>query len=207
MSKKAATKFVEVTKAAIEHAAAPPVQFHCEHCSALLAVPVGDWVCQSCTMLNAEAASKCIACTQDKSNQKCLCGVCRNSTSIPTRNIVDSIRTKGREIHQSARKVYFDLRKVAFVTCPRCSAHLPLAPDNNAPPVPNPSESSAAPAQNQPPARVFVECNECSLTMEVDLTQSAVPAEEMQAMPLQQQQGYMSQEVSQQPAQPSVQSP
>jgi len=133
MSTEAATnakKFIvqtaEKTKTQVQHLAAAPETFHCAHCNSLLAVPTGAWSCQTCTTENEETAQKCKQCTQKKSDQKAICGVCRQSTVIPGSNFVDSLRANARDLSKSGTKVYLDMAGKAYVTCTRCNTNVRL---------------------------------------------------------------------------------
>ena len=102
------------------------------HCNSLLAVPTGPWACQTCTAENAEDAAKCKQCGQKKSDQKAICGVCRQSTVIPTTNFFDGLKATTRDIAKSSTKVYMDVAGKSYVTCSRCGTHVQLKSPNAA---------------------------------------------------------------------------
>ena len=119
------------------------------HCNSLLAVPTGPWACQTCTAENAEDAAKCKQCGQKKSDQKAICGVCRQSTVIPTTNFYDGLKATTRDIAKSSNKVYMDVSGKSYVTCSRCGTHVPLKSPNAAgaaagPVVPAAADGSGA---------------------------------------------------------------
>lgn len=116
-------------KQGVAHLRADPDTFHCQHCDALLGVPTGPWACQTCTSENEEGAKTCKQCGQKKSDQKAICGVCRQSTSIPTSNFEDGLKHTFKDLHQSSKKVYFDLAGKPYITCNKCGAHVNVDKD------------------------------------------------------------------------------
>lgn len=117
-------KTAQSTKAFIEHQASAPDTFHCAHCDALLAVPTGQWACQTCTFTNEEAAKACVKCSQKKGDQKAICGVCGQSTEIPSSNFVDSLKHNARDVSLSSKKLYLDVSGKPYTTCPQCKTHI-----------------------------------------------------------------------------------
>lgn len=132
----------------------PPPTFHCMHCKTLLAVPQGNWNCQTCTTFNESHADSCVFCTQLRSDQRALCGACRRSTKIPNMKIADSVSFAGHQVNQELRKLYYNALSRPFVTCPRCNAHM-SAPENQpsqAKPIAQPSEEGKMqPATDEEP--------------------------------------------------------
>lgn len=125
-TKKFVSNAAAATKDQYNYLKATPETFHCAHCNSLLAVPTGPWACQTCTAENEESAKQCRQCTQKKTEQKAICGVCRNSTQIPTTNLADGFKSFTSDISQSSKKIYLDVAGKPYVTCPRCSAHVKL---------------------------------------------------------------------------------
>jgi predicted Zn finger-like uncharacterized protein len=145
--------FVETTAkigASVENMAKPPSEFNCQNCHSLLHVPTGAWVCQTCGATNPEDHALCCRCEQRKSEQQVLCGICRRSTTIPQTNFVNSLSTNFRAFTKTSQKIVYDLSKKAYVTCPRCEAHIVIHPQQQAL---NPNE---------------VECPTCSLAVPVE---------------------------------------
>jgi hypothetical protein len=101
-----------------------PTTFYCTNCDNLLMVPTGPWICQTCTNVNAQELEKCSSCIQKKADQKVMCGVCKRSTQIPSLNIVNSINKSLRDVSKGTRKIYYDLSKHPYVTCPRCNTNI-----------------------------------------------------------------------------------
>ena len=125
-TKKFAVSTTTAAKEQIKYLSSAPETFHCSHCNSLLAVPTGPWACQTCTAENAEAAAKCKQCGQKKSEQKAICGVCRQSTVIPTTNFFDGLKSTTRDLAKSGSKVYLDVAGKSYVTCSRCGSHVQL---------------------------------------------------------------------------------
>ena len=125
-TKKFAVSTTTAAKEQIKYLSSAPETFHCSHCNSLLAVPTGPWACQTCTAENAEDAVKCRQCGQKKSEQKAICGVCRQSTVIPTTNFFDGLKATTRDLAKSSSKVYLDVSGKSYVTCARCGQHIPL---------------------------------------------------------------------------------
>jgi len=121
------------TKQGIEHLRAAPTTFHCAHCNTLLAVPTGPWACQTCTSENEESEIKCKQCGQKKSDQKAICGVCRQSTVIPASNFTDSIKSNAKSAAQGTKKVYYDVSSKPYVTCGKCATHVTIEKKDVAP--------------------------------------------------------------------------
>jgi hypothetical protein len=94
-----------------------------------------------CTGENAEDAKLCSACGQKKSEQKAICGVCRQSTVIPSSNFSDGLSHTVKTASRSSRKVYLDLANKPFITCPKCQHHVEIADKSKIT-----AEPSAAPA-------------------------------------------------------------
>jgi len=152
------------TKQGVEHLRATPTTFHCAHCNTLLAVPTGDWACQTCTTENEEATPKCKQCGQKKSDQKAICGVCRQSTVIPSSNFSDSLKSGVKNVSQSSKKVYYDVANKPYITCGKCATHIPIekkdiVPTGKAAPAAEgegrgspPAADAAAAAAAAPPA-------------------------------------------------------
>jgi len=103
-----------------------PTTFYCTNCDNLLMVPTGPWICQTCTTVNAQELEKCSSCIQKKADQKVMCGVCKRSTQIPSLNIMNSINKSLRDVTKGTRKIYYDLSKHPYVTCPRCNTNIPV---------------------------------------------------------------------------------
>lgn len=103
-----------------------PSTFNCSNCDNLLMVPEGPWACQTCTSVNAQELEKCIACQQKKSDQRVMCGVCKRSTTIPSMNIVNSINKGLRDASKETFRIYYDLSKHPYITCPRCNTNVPV---------------------------------------------------------------------------------
>jgi len=89
-------------------------------------------MCQTCTVENLEEAKQCKQCTQKKTEQKAICGVCSQSTPIPSTNFMDGLVATARDIQQSSRKIYYDVSGKPYLTCGRCSFHVKL-PERPAP--------------------------------------------------------------------------
>ena len=156
-TKKFAVSTTSAAKEQIKYLSSAPETFHCSHCNSLLAVPTGPWACQTCTAENAEDAVKCKQCGQKKSEQKAICGVCRQSTVIPTTNFFDGLKSTTRDLAKSGSKVYLDVAGKSYVTCSRCGTHVqltaPAAPGEKGgeikalhPAVPSADGAAAAPA-------------------------------------------------------------
>jgi len=103
-----------------------PSTFNCSNCDNLLMVPEGQWACQTCTAVNAQELEKCSACQQKKSDQRVMCGVCQRSTLIPSMNIVNSFNKGLRDASKETHRIYYDLAKLPYVTCPRCNTNVPV---------------------------------------------------------------------------------
>jgi hypothetical protein len=125
-TKRAVSQAVDATKQQIQYLQSTPDTFHCAHCNSLLAVPTGPWACQTCTTENAEDLKLCRQCGQKKTDQKAICGVCRQSTIIPSSNFIDGIKSTTREISESSRKVFYDVSGKPYVTCNRCQTNIAL---------------------------------------------------------------------------------
>jgi hypothetical protein len=100
------------------------------HCDSLLAVPTGPWSCQTCTTENIENIKSCKQCGQLKSEQKAICGVCRQSTIIPSSNFIDGMKHGVRDLSLSSRKMYYDVTSKRYVNCNKCT-NVVVIPGNN----------------------------------------------------------------------------
>jgi hypothetical protein len=89
-------------------------------------VPTGPWVCQTCTNVNPQDLDKCSSCVQKKADQKVMCGICKRSTQVPSMNIVNSITKGWRDVTKGTHKIYYDLAKSPYVTCPRCATNIAI---------------------------------------------------------------------------------
>ena len=125
-TKEFAVQTAAATKATVEHLRAAPTTFNCAHCNTLLAVPAGPWACQTCTEVNAEDEKQCKQCGQKKTEQKAICGVCRQSTVIPSTNFVNSLKHTVKDVSKSGRKAYYDAAGKPYVTCNKCTFHVPV---------------------------------------------------------------------------------
>jgi hypothetical protein len=61
---------------------------------------------------------------QKSSDQKVICGICKRSTQVPSMNIVNTITKGFRDVSKGTLKVYYDLTKSPYVTCPRCNTNM-----------------------------------------------------------------------------------
>jgi hypothetical protein len=141
-TKEAVVATAASAKAAVEHARAAPTTFHCAHCNTLLAVPTGPWACQTCTTENLEEAKACKQCGQKKTDQKAICGVCRQSTVIPATNFADSLKHAAKDLKKSTQKVYYDVSGKPYLTCQKCQAH--VAVDKSKVEAASPNAAAAA---------------------------------------------------------------
>jgi len=55
-----------------------------------------------------------------------MCGVCNRSTLIPSMNIVNSINKGLRDAHKETYRIYYDISKHPYITCPRCNTNVPV---------------------------------------------------------------------------------
>lgn len=124
------------TKEYVERMKATPVNFHCAHCNTLLAVPVGPWTCQTCNSENVDECKKCWQCSQKKTMQRAICGVCRASTPISTTNFSDSLKSGAKSVAMSSKKVYYDIAGTPYVTCGMCRANVSLEKKDGSPATP-----------------------------------------------------------------------
>jgi len=146
-TKEFAVATAAATKAGVEHLRAAPSTFHCSHCDTLLAVPSGPWACQTCTCENEEEAKTCKQCGQKKSEQKAICGVCRQSTTIPSSNFVDGLKHTAKSVQQSSKKVYYDVANKPYISCNKCGAHVSIDKKDVAGAAPQPVQGM----QRSPP--------------------------------------------------------
>jgi len=115
-------------KSQVTYMKSKPTTFNCSNCDNLLLVPTGPWVCQTCNTVNAQELEKCSSCHQKTSEQKVICGICKRSTQVPSMNIVNSLSKGFRDLTKNTTKVYYDLRKSPYVTCPRCNTNMAVDP-------------------------------------------------------------------------------
>jgi len=120
-------------KSQVVHMKSKPTTFNCNNCDNLLMVPTGSWVCQTCTTVNAEDLEKCSSCLQKYTDQKVICGICKRSTQVPSMNIVNSFSKSFRDATKGTMKVYYDLTRAPYVTCPRCNANIAVDLKNSQP--------------------------------------------------------------------------
>jgi len=116
-----------------------PSTFNCTNCDNLLMVPTGPWVCQTCTNVNPQDLEKCSSCIQKKSDQKVMCGICKRSTQVPSMNLVNSLSKGWRDMSKGTHKIYYDLAKSPYVTCPRCATNIAI------PATPPPTTTTTTP--------------------------------------------------------------
>lgn len=50
--------------------------------------------------------------------------MCRQSTVIPSSNLIDGLKNTAHGLAQSSKKVFYDVSGKPYVTCTRCNAHV-----------------------------------------------------------------------------------
>jgi hypothetical protein len=105
--------------------------------------------CQTCTKENPEEAKECSQCNQKKTDQKCICGNCRNSTAIPSTNFMDGLAATARDLSKSSRKIYYDIAGKPYLTCQKCNNHIKM-PEGSVPAQPQAAAQPGAGAEGQP---------------------------------------------------------
>jgi uncharacterized protein YbaR (Trm112 family) len=131
-TKEAAIKVKNEAKTTYTHLKATPVQFNCEHCSTLLAVPPKqDWKCPrgECQTDNTGESSVCSACGIEQEvppPAMVMCGACHKATSVPRSNFANKMKTGAKDVSKSAKKVYYDIAGKDYIVCPRCNTPLKL---------------------------------------------------------------------------------
>jgi len=136
-----------------------PEEFHCSVCDNLLFVPKGQWMCQVCAHTNEENDMVCTnaekQCTQKKSNQKVMCGVCAQPVFVPTSNFFNSLGHAERQMSHSVKKAFYQLTEKPNVDCPRCKKAV-LIPD-----------SDAEVKDSSEPVIITVKCQACQESIRV----------------------------------------
>jgi DNA-directed RNA polymerase subunit RPC12/RpoP len=111
-----------------------PDQFHCSVCDSLLFVPKGAWMCQACATSNQEDNQACSneKCSQKKTQQKVLCGICNQAVLVPTSNFMNSLGHTERQMSSGIKKAYYTIADKAHVICPRCKKQVLIPEDKGA---------------------------------------------------------------------------
>lgn len=68
-----------------------------------------------------------VRCGQKKSEQKAICGVCRQSTVIPGSNFTDGLKHTVTGLKKGSKKAYLDAAGKPYITCNKCNTNVPVA--------------------------------------------------------------------------------
>jgi hypothetical protein len=120
-TKTAITKTAVAAQESIVKMKSAPEQFHCSVCDTLLFVPKGAWMCQACAQSNEEDIQACAnpKCSQKKTQQKVLCGVCNQAVLVPTSNFMNSLGHVERQMSTGVKKAFYTIADKPSVLCPR----------------------------------------------------------------------------------------
>jgi len=155
-------------KTQVEHMKSKPSTFNCTNCDNLLMAPTGSWVCQTCTTVNAEGLEKCSSCLQKYTDQKVICGVCKRSTQVPSMNIVNTLTKGFRDASKGTMKVYYDLTKSPYVTCPRCYKNIAVDLKAHQPPSTDTKEKKEVEVTMDEETESCIrslQCTSCGMTL------------------------------------------
>jgi len=103
-----------------------------------------------------------------------MCGVCKRSTQVPSMNVVNSISKGWRDLSKGSTKIYYDLAKSAYVTCPRCSTNIAIPKTTTSTTTTTTTTESkekketsedAEPGSTSAPAFRTLSCPSCGMTL------------------------------------------
>jgi hypothetical protein len=99
---------------------ARPETFQCENCSARLAGPSGNWVCQVCQTVNERKVEACRQCRHQLCHQRVICGVCGKSTGVPYRNLNNVVTSTTNSMTQTLKGWFYNVTAQPYCECPQC---------------------------------------------------------------------------------------
>jgi len=137
-----------------------PEQFHCSVCDSLLFVPKGAWMCQSCATSNEENSPACSnqpKCSQKKTQQKVLCGICNQAVLVPTSNFMNSLGHAERQMSSGVKKAFYTIADKPHIICPRCKKQVLIPAENK-----DATAESKQDNPDQPADVITVQCEACS---------------------------------------------
>lgn len=128
-TKKAVLEASQSIKKEVADLRAFPKEFKCVHCQTLLGVPQVPWTCTTCQsgLRNPPEAEICASCNGSRPRQKVRCGVCQQSTPVPSSNFEKGLRDVSASAQESAKLAYYTVSNTPTLTCTRCSHVTPAA--------------------------------------------------------------------------------
>lgn len=123
-----------------------PNEFNCSTCNTrLMCPPAQPWLCQNCNTNNSADSDKCSSCNQ-QITKEVLCGHCSQVTSIPSTNLMNSVRFYSLETQRTIKGTYASLTNSSTTTT---TTTRPSAPPAAVASSSSSSSSEATPASDE----------------------------------------------------------